>query len=195
MNTSHIMRISKILRDLCFTKQRIKTKNTFARVVCSVLKCGKYLLAEHKEVCLSIDGAQFVKLWKGTIKFKNCFKQIPVPFKTYADFGCNLESTESYQGSYSKKYQDHIPCSLAYKLVCVDDKFTKPIVVFRGENADYEFLKQFLKSMNTLKKWQRNILTKIWSWVKKNYFSQVTLAGFVANSLKITMKKLDTIVT
>ena len=37
MKTSHIMCISKILTDLCFTKQRIKTKNTFAKVVYSVL--------------------------------------------------------------------------------------------------------------------------------------------------------------
>ena len=28
---------SKILTDLCFTKQKIKTKNTFAKVVYSVL--------------------------------------------------------------------------------------------------------------------------------------------------------------
>ena len=34
--TSHIMCISNILTNLCFTKQKIKTKNTFARVVCSV---------------------------------------------------------------------------------------------------------------------------------------------------------------
>ena len=26
------------INDLCFTKQRIKTKNTFGRVVCSVLE-------------------------------------------------------------------------------------------------------------------------------------------------------------
>ena len=38
----------------------------------------------------------------------------------------------------TQKYQDHIPCSFAYKLACVDDKFTKPIVVFSGENAAYE---------------------------------------------------------
>ena len=37
MKTSHIMCTSKILKDICFTKQRIKTKNTFARVVYSVL--------------------------------------------------------------------------------------------------------------------------------------------------------------
>ena len=31
-----------ILTDLCFTKQRIKTKNTFAKVVCSVLEVKMY---------------------------------------------------------------------------------------------------------------------------------------------------------
>ena len=34
-----------------------------------------------------------------------------------------------------KKYQDHVPCSFAYKVVCVDDKFSKPIVLYRGENV------------------------------------------------------------
>ena len=37
MKASHIMCISKILKDLCFTKQRIKAKNTFVRVVYSAL--------------------------------------------------------------------------------------------------------------------------------------------------------------
>ena len=42
MKTSHIMCISKILTDLCFIKQKIKTKNTFARVAYSVLVVEKY---------------------------------------------------------------------------------------------------------------------------------------------------------
>ena len=37
MKTSHIMCTSKILTDLCFTKQKIKTKNGFVEVVYSVL--------------------------------------------------------------------------------------------------------------------------------------------------------------
>ena len=41
MKTNHIMCISKILTDLCFIKQKI-TKNTFARVVYSVLAVEKY---------------------------------------------------------------------------------------------------------------------------------------------------------
>ena len=49
------------------------------------------MLTEHKEVCLSINGAQSVKLEKGTIEFKNHFKQIPAPFKIYAYFECNLK--------------------------------------------------------------------------------------------------------
>ena len=54
--------------------------------------------------------------------------------------------------SYSKKYQDHIPCSFAYKPVCVDDKSIKSIVVFRAENAAYELIKAFLKEYMYCKK-------------------------------------------
>ena len=56
------------------------------------------MLTEHKEVCLSINGAQSTRLEKGTTKFKSYFKQTPVPFKIYVDFECNLESVESYEG-------------------------------------------------------------------------------------------------
>ena len=91
----------KILTDLCF-KTKNKNKKYFFK---SCLQCfsSKNVLTEHKEVRLSINGAQSVKLEKGTIEFKNYFKQIPVPFKIYADFECNLKTVESYEGSYSKK--------------------------------------------------------------------------------------------
>ena len=42
MKTSHIMCKLKILTDLYFTKQKIKIKNTFARVVYSVLVVKMY---------------------------------------------------------------------------------------------------------------------------------------------------------
>ena len=56
------------------------------------------------------------------------------------------------EGSCWKKYQDQIPCSFAYKIVCVDDKFSKSIVLYRGKMLLLDLLKQFLKSMNTVKK-------------------------------------------
>ena len=78
--------MSKILTDLCFTKQRIKRKKYFCK---SCLQCfsSKIVLTEH---FLSINGTQSVRLENGTIEFKNYFKQIPAPFKIYVDFECNL---------------------------------------------------------------------------------------------------------
>ena len=55
-------------------------------------------MTEHTDVCLGINGAQSVRFEKGTIKFRNSFKQIPVPFKVCADLVCNLDIVESYEG-------------------------------------------------------------------------------------------------
>ena len=132
-----------------------KTKNEDK--ICFCKSClqrfsSKNVLTEHKEDCWSINGAQSVRLKKWTIEFKNYFKQIPVPFKVFADFEYNLESVETYEGSYWKRYKDHIPCSFAYKFLCVDNKFTKPIVAFRGETAAYELIKTILQKYEYCKK-------------------------------------------
>ena len=97
---------------------------------------------------MSINGAQLARLEKGTIEFKIYFKQILVPSKIYADFKCNLKDVESYEEFYSKKYQNHITCSFAYKRFCVDDEFTKPIVVYKFIEAilkEYECCKKVMK--------------------------------------------------
>ena len=83
---------------------------------------------------------------------ENYFKQLPVPFKIYADFECNLSDVESYEGSYTKKYQEHVPCCFTYKIVCIDDRFSKPIVFYRDENAAYEFIKAIIKEYQYFKK-------------------------------------------
>ena len=83
-----------------------KTKNDNRKWFCrSCLQCfsSESVLTKHKENCLSINGKQSVKLEKGIIEFKNYFKQIPVPFKIYADFECNLKSVECNEGSCTKK--------------------------------------------------------------------------------------------
>ena len=156
MIINHIMRTSKILTDLCFTKWKIKTKNTFVRVVYSALVVKMC----WQEICLSINGTQSVKLEKGKIEFKNYFKQILVPFKIYAGFESNLDGVEIYEGSYSKKYRDDVPCNFAYKVVCIDDKFTMQTVVFRGENAAYEFSKAILKEYEYCKKVMKKYFNK-----------------------------------
>ena len=67
---------------------------------------------------MSINCKQSVKLEKWIIKYVNYFKQILVPFKIYAHFECNLKSVKCNEVSYTEKYQDHIPCSFACKVVC-----------------------------------------------------------------------------
>ena len=58
-------------------------KNLYAIRQIIVLQCfsSQRVLIEHKEPCFKINGKQSVKLRSGSIKFKNYFKQLAVPFK------------------------------------------------------------------------------------------------------------------
>ena len=141
----------KDFNTFMFHKTKNKNKKWFCK---SCLQCfsSENVLIKHKENCLSINGKQSVKLEKGIIEFENYFKQLPVPFKIYADFQCNLDSVEIYKGSYTKKYHDHVPCSFAYKVVSIDNRFSKPIVVYRGKNAAYKFIEAIFKEHKYCKK-------------------------------------------
>ena len=99
-----------------------------------------------------INGKQSLKIEKRIIEFENFFKKIPVSFNIYVDFECNLKKVKCKEGSYTEKHQDHIPCSFAHKIVCIDNRFTKPTFVYRGENAAYEFIKVILEEYKYCKK-------------------------------------------
>ena len=150
----------KILRHLCFIKQKSKNKKWFCR---SCLQCfsSANVLIKHKEDCLRINGKQSVDVEKGLIKFENYFKELPVPFKIYADFKCNLRDDEIYKGSYTKKYHKHVPCSYAYKVICIDDRFIKSTIIYRGENAPYEFIEAIFQEHKYCKKIMKNFSIKV----------------------------------
>ena len=103
-NKSHYLHIKDF--RFMFHKTKNKNKKYFCK---SSLPClnNKQVFKEHKEVCLSINDAQSVRFEKGKIQFKNFFKQIPVPFKVYADFECNLKLVESYEDSIKKISTSH----------------------------------------------------------------------------------------
>ena len=149
-NRSHYVYIKDFNRFM-FHKTKNKNKKWFCK---NCLQCfsSENILIKHKKDCLSINGVQSVKVEEGIIKFENYFKQLPVPFKIYADFECNFKNVECYEGTYTKKYHEHVPCSYAYKVVCIDDRFSKSIVVFRGKNAAYEFIKAILEEHKYCKK-------------------------------------------
>ena len=66
-----------------FHKSKNKNKKKYFCKSCLQCFSSKNVLTEHKKVSLSINGAQSVGFEKGTIEFKNYFRQIVVPFKVY----------------------------------------------------------------------------------------------------------------
>ena len=133
-NKPHYVYI-KDFNKFMHNKRKNKNKKYFFKCCLQRFSSEKVLI-EHKENCLIINGKQSVELKSGSISCKNYFKQLPVPFKIYADFKCHLKgvkSSDKNNGSYTGKYQDHIPCSLAYKVVSIDNKFSKRFVLYRGK--------------------------------------------------------------
>ena len=98
------------------------------------------ILNQHKKQCLLIHGCQAVNYESGTIKFTNYEKQMPIPFKIYANTECFLKGINSYEDENTIKYQEHIPNSIGGKLVCIDDRFTLPSIIFKGKDCINKFI-------------------------------------------------------
>ena len=128
---NHYVLIKDFNRVL-FKKNKCKNKKWFCK---SCLCCfsSEKVLIEHCKNCLLINGGQRVKLEKAFIEFNDFNKMTPAPYKIYVDFECLLKEVDSGIHndcfSYTVKYQDHIPCKFAYKLVCVDGKYSKDVVL------------------------------------------------------------------
>ena len=84
----------------------------------------------------------------------------------YADFECILKETGVSEEiidkniSYTKKYQNHIPCGCAYKVVCIDDRFTKDIVIYRGKDCVNKFITMMLEEYEYCSNKMKNISIK-----------------------------------
>ena len=83
-NKSHYVYIKDSNR-LMFNKTKNKNKKYFSK---SCLQCfsSKNVLTEHEEVCLSINGAQSVRVEKGTIGYKNSFQTNTSPIQNLSSF-------------------------------------------------------------------------------------------------------------
>ena len=67
----------------------------------------------------------------------------------YADFESILvpedKGKQNPNESYTNKYQKHVACSYGYKLVCVDDKYSKPFKSHLRKDAAYNFNSSVIK--------------------------------------------------
>ena len=130
------------------------------------LQCfsSERVLNNHKENCIIINGKQAINMPKkgeNILKYTNHHKQQPTPFVIYADFEAITEKIQGCRqnndSSYTEAYQKHTDCGYGYKVVCCyDDKYTKPINIYRGEKAVNKFMEKMLEEV----KYCRNIMKK-----------------------------------
>ena len=126
------------------------------------------VLNNHKEICIQINGTQAVNMPtkdNNILKFNNFHMQQPVPFVIYADFEAITEKIHGCQPnsnkSYTEAYQRHTDCGYGYKVVCCyDDKYTKPIQLYRGEKAVYKFMENMLEEVKYCKKAMKTFFNK-----------------------------------
>ena len=62
------------------------------------------------------------------------------------------KSNDKNNSSYTEKYQDHFPFGCANKIVCVDNSFSKKVVLNRVKNAVYRFIEAILNKYDYCKK-------------------------------------------
>ena len=143
-----------------------QTKHQHKKYFCvHCLQCfsSEDILTKHKTDCMTINGKQAVKMpdeENNILKFENYHKQLPVPFVIYADFEAITEKVQectlNNEKSYTESYQNHKDCGYGYKVVCCyDDKYSKPVKIYRGENAVNKFMEAMLEEVkycNIIKK-------------------------------------------
>ena len=148
---SHYVYIKDFDRFM-FHKTKSKNKKWFCK---SYLQCfsSENALIKHKENCLSINSKQSAKLEKGIIEFKIYFEQIPVPFKIYDGFECNLRGVECYEGSYTKKnIKITFLVVLLTKLFVLMISLLIELLFIEVKMQLMNLLKQFLRSINIIEK-------------------------------------------
>ena len=78
----------------------------------------------------------------------------------YEDFESILvpekNGKQNPDASYMNKYKKHVACSYWLRLVCIDDKFSKPFKSYLGEDAVYNFI----NSMVEESKYCSNVMKK-----------------------------------
>ena len=95
----------------------------------------------------------------------------------YADFESIFvtegSENQSPEESYMNKHQKHVACSYGYKLVCVDDKFSKPFKSYLDQHGVYNFI----NSMTEEIKYHTNIM-------KKHYKRELVMPKMMIKILK-----------
>ena len=115
---------------------------------CSHAFITEEILKRLIEDCFKINGKQKIKMPnKGEyVKFKNFERKINSPSMIYESIPVPEDNgKQNPNESYTNKYQKHVACSYGYKLVCLDDKFSKSFKSYLGEDTIYNFISSIVK--------------------------------------------------
>ena len=110
-------------------------------------------LVEHRKVCIVVNGKQAVKMPKPNSFIEaGVVPALPPPFVIYADFeSCIVPCTDGKETEHTTQLDEHVPCSFCYKVICpLDDSLSKPLKLYRGENAVYKFCEAILEEEECL---------------------------------------------
>ena len=136
---SHYVFIKDFSR-LMYQKTKHKERKHFC-MHCLQNFTTEEILNSHIEGCLVINDTQAIKYKTEIIKFNNFDKQIPIPFKIYADTECFVKEIDKPISKHTKLYQKHTPNSIGAKLICIDNEFTLPTKIFFGDSCINKFIR------------------------------------------------------
>ena len=136
----------KDLNKLLYSQNRYKGRMYYCRY-CLHGFIREDLLQDNEPHC-SQHAPQRIELpdeENASLHFKYHHKQLKVLFAIHADFESLTAKIDSAQPnpkrSSTEKYQHHQPCGFSYIVVSNNERYYKPPVVYRGEDAVDKFLK------------------------------------------------------
>ncbi|XP_068680645.1 uncharacterized protein [Montipora foliosa] len=104
-------------------------------------------IEKHNEININVFGyeeKQRYPIYVSKEKYEDYFEAI-----TAKIHGCQPNNNKSF----TEAYQKHTDCGYGYKVVCChDDKYTKPVQIYRGEKAVYKFMEAMLEEVKYCKK-------------------------------------------
>lgn len=140
-----------LIKDLSKVVDNSKFSDHHAKFVCN--RCLNYFYSKeklnlHEERCSTTRACRTTVPERGTpgaiVKFNNFKALLRTGFVCYSDFECLTEKFEQRDTDEraTRKYQKHVPYSVAYQLVCSFDSALSVFESYRGPDAPTWFINQ-----------------------------------------------------
>ena len=86
-----------------------------------------------------------------------------------------VDKIDNAHSSYTDKYQGHNSCSFAYKIGCIDNRFSKPVLLYQRKDAVYGYVEGILKA-----------IVSLFSYEKKESYFCMKILFILSHIRKIT---------